>query len=147
MKKLLLILFFVGHYSISHAQEASIDRPVIQLLKAMKMDRTVDAMVDQMAKSPTFASKEIPDEIWDEFKKEFSSEKLIELTAPIYEKHYTDSEIVELLEFYKSPIGLKTIEVSPAIATESMSIGQEFGMEVGQKIVQKLSKLGYIKTL
>lgn len=73
---------------------------------------------------------------------------LMEQLIPVYEEHFTHAEIKELLAFYASPIGKKTIEVLPVITNESMIIGQAWGEslapEIETRIVNALKKEGLL---
>lgn len=53
--------------------------------------------------------------------------------APIYAKDYSDKEMLALVDFYKSPLGQKTQEVTPFITQESMAIAQRKGQETMPK--------------
>lgn len=53
-------------------------------------------------------------------------------------RHYTDDDLVELIKFYSSPIGMKMISLQPAILQDSMRIGQEYGQRINDQIVKKL---------
>lgn len=47
----------------------------------------------------------------------------------LYQEAYTESEIKELLAFYETPIGKKTLEKLPLITKKSAQIGQEVSMK------------------
>ena len=47
-------------------------------------------------------------------------EYLTDLWAPVYAKHYTEKEIRTLIDFYRSPVGKKTLELSGPINEASM---------------------------
>lgn len=87
----------------------------------------------------------VPNEIWDNFMKEMNSETLISLVIPIYDKHYTESEIKQLTDFYQTPIGKKVIETTPLISQESMLVGQKWGKELAEKLYKELDEKGLIK--
>lgn len=42
------------------------------------------------------------------------------LAVPIFDKHYSESELRELIVFYKTPVGRKSVEVQPAMIAEMM---------------------------
>jgi len=44
-----------------------------------------------------------------------------DLSARIFDKYFTESELKEWVAFYKSPLGKKTIELMPTIYAESMA--------------------------
>ncbi len=62
----------------------------------------------------------------------------MELSYPIYHKYLTLADLEELINFYNSPIGKKTIEVMPYINREAIAAGQEWGRELGPIIQQRL---------
>jgi hypothetical protein len=63
---------------------------------------------------------------------------LAEELYKIYDKYYTHDEIKELLKFYNTPVGKKTIKVLPQLMQESMQAGQKWGQSMGPAIVEKL---------
>lgn len=84
--------------------------------------------------------KNIPDVFWDDFMKEVSSEEFSNLYIPIYAKYYTESELDELIRFYKTPIGQKVLVNTPLIMKESVEIGRDWGQKLGKKLVEKLNE-------
>ena len=66
---------------------------------------------------------------------------LVDIIVPIYAKHYTQEEIKELIKFYKTDLGKKTIEIMPVIMTESMVAGQKWGQGLGPQISLAVQKI------
>ena len=66
------------------------------------------------------------------FKNEIQFKDLVETVyLPIYRKHFTEQEIIELIQFYNSPVGKKLSALSPAIMQESaLSFNQSYGPKV-----------------
>ena len=89
---------------------------------------------------------DVPAEFWDNFAKEIHSDELIAFIVPIYDKYYTREEIHELMAFYQSPVGQKTVKVLPRLSAEAISAGQEWGRTVADRAMQKLKQQGYDKT-
>ncbi|HXT62920.1 MAG TPA: DUF2059 domain-containing protein [Pyrinomonadaceae bacterium] len=54
--------------------------------------------------------------------------KLDEITALIYAKYYDESQLADLIAFYKSPTGQYTMEVMPKLFAESIARSQELMM-------------------
>ena len=52
----------------------------------------------------------------------------------VYTEAFTEKELGELLEFYRSPIGKKFVEQQPAIVQKSMEIGQKKMLEILPKL-------------
>lgn len=50
------------------------------------------------------------------------SETMQEVFFPLYDKYFTEDELKELIAFYKSPVGQKSISVTPSLLAEAMDI-------------------------
>ena len=78
----------------------------------------------------------------DGFLKDFMSEvnfdELVELTIPIYEKHFTHDDIKQMIAFYQSPIGKKLLKKQPAILKESMAVGIAWAQKITEKLIEKM---------
>ena len=55
---------------------------------------------------------------------------------PIYDKHFTNGEIVGIIEFYQSEAGKAYLRKMGAVTQESMEIGNKFGDVVFNKLVE-----------
>lgn len=89
----------------------------------------------------------VGEEIWSEMELEFSKTSLDDLTemlVPVYSKHLTIEDLSQLIEFYDSPVGKKFAKSSPLITQESMQIGQQWGMKIGQEFEKKMKERGYV---
>ncbi len=49
----------------------------------------------------------------------YSYQEIIDLQASVLAKHYTEPELRELLAFYKTPIGQKTIRIMPEVVQDA----------------------------
>ncbi len=56
--------------------------------------------------------------------------KFIAGTVAIYDRYFTMAEINELVAFYKTELGRKTINIMPQLLGETMSFGQQWGRDV-----------------
>lgn len=108
---------------------------------------TVEAQMRGMIMKNVPAGKEKDaEEFIQEFAKEFSAEapkhidELKAKVAVIYDKYYSAQDIKDLIAFYKTPIGQKSVGIAPKIAIESMQIGQGWGMELGKQIGERVNK-------
>lgn len=63
-----------------------------------------------------------------------------ELSYPIYHKHLTTEDIAELIRFYKSPIGQKTMQLLPTVSRETMQAGETWGRTLGPAIMERIRK-------
>ncbi len=144
MKSIFYTLVFITLPFISFSQDSK-NKKVKEFLEvsgAAKMGEQVVSSMIEMFKS---SYSDVQIEFWNEFKKEIKSDQLIDLVTPIYAKHYTEQELNELINFYKSPIGQKTVNLLPVITEESMAVGQQWGMDIAGKALQKLTEKGHIK--
>jgi len=116
---------------------------IVKMLRASGGAELGIQMMDNIL--PTFvqAFPQVPEQLWEEIKQEFSADALIDMIAPVYDKYYSHEEIQELIAFYESPIGKKLVERTPLVMQESMAVGQKWGYEVAEKIMKKLESKGY----
>ena len=66
-----------------------------------------------------------------------ATDEMIELVVPIYDKYLTHDEIKIIITFYETPVGKKMIAVLPQIMQESMAAGQQWGKEIGERVVER----------
>ncbi|HQP10768.1 MAG TPA: DUF2059 domain-containing protein, partial [Candidatus Omnitrophota bacterium] len=52
----------------------------------------------------------------------FNIEEIIERLIPLYDKHYSESDLQSIIDFYESPAGKKVMEVTPEIMKESVGV-------------------------
>jgi uncharacterized protein len=62
------------------------------------------------------------------------SEVMEQIYFPLYDKHFTESELKDLAAFYKSPTGKKFISVVPQLTQESMAM-------IGELMMPKIAAL------
>ena len=72
----------------------------------------------------------------------FSSDNLVKVYVPIYQKHLTLDDLKKIVAFYESPVGKKLGAVTPAITMEGMTAGQQLGMELVTLIQRELDAHG-----
>ncbi len=59
-------------------------------------------------------------------------DKLIEAVIPVYDRHFSEGELREMIKFYSSPTGQKAVEKMPAVVDEAMKAALEhFKQELG----------------
>jgi uncharacterized protein len=70
-----------------------------------------------------------------------------ELTALIYARNFSASELRDMTMFYRTPTGQKLLEKLPSVMQESMTAGQQFAQVIAtdlqQRIVDELRKRGH----
>src|SRR5688572_20433511 len=61
-------------------------------------------------------NKDVPEQIWIDLEKEFllaSMDELVVMLTPVYEKHLTLADLLKLIEFYQTPVGVKFAQKTP----------------------------------
>ncbi len=109
-------------------------------------EETYKTVIKQMVSMFKMQFTNVPEEHWNELEKEFLQTSLVDLVdmlVPIYSKHLTLDDIQKIIEFYHTPTGKKYAEKTPLITQESMQIGQQWGMQIGQDFQNKLKEKGY----
>lgn len=143
MKKIIIILnFFIFALSV-HSQSKEDDiRKLLEISGSEKLGiQVIEAMVEQMKK----LLPDIPNNYWNLLKNEFNGKEFVELIVPLYDYHFTHNEIKDIISFYNTPTGKKLVNRLPILTEESMDIGRKYGEEIGNRIINKLKKDGYIK--
>jgi hypothetical protein len=63
-----------------------------------------------------------------------------QLYVDLYSKNFTNDEIKELIQFYESPVGRKTIQVLPTVTQEAMTRGAELGQIATKRALVRIAE-------
>lgn len=63
----------------------------------------------------------------------------VEMTA-LYSRHFTADELKQIAAYYRTPVGMKSMQVMPQVMAESMAIGQRVTMPRIQKAMEQFRK-------
>lgn len=129
-KQILLSLLLVC--GLAHA-EPTTDKPASeQLLDAIQYEQTTidaamagfDGFIGQMKQNGVSdaAIAEIRKEAGKIYAKIFSAPEMRKKTAELYEKHFTEDELLQLVEFYRSPLGRKTLAGMPSVMKDAVTM-------------------------
>ena len=146
MKKLILIIVLYSVSSNCYSQTPATKEHIKTLLDMMGAGKIGVQVMENMLVTFKKSIPNVPNEVWDEFMKEVKPETLIDLIIPIYAKHYTDEDVIQLIDFYRTPLGKKVIEKMPLISQESYLVGAEWGKKLGEQAVRKLKEKGYMQS-
>jgi hypothetical protein len=136
-----LVLFLL--VNLVQAQKPATSEQVRQMLDASGATKLVKQTLAMMTASYKESMPAVPEEFWDGFIKEADVNELVEMLVPVYAKHYTNEEVLQLTAFYKSALGKKVVEKTPLITQESYNLGAEWGRKLGEKVAEKLKEKGY----
>ena len=134
MKKIIITFVLLISFNFVQSQE-NYKSLVIDFMSAQGQFETFNATIDQMASMMALTL--------DDSEKELLSKEvmgsLVDLLVPIYKNHFTEQDLKEAIELYKTPIGKKISEKTPIIAQETMQASMKWGMELAEKM-QKYMK-------
>ncbi len=145
MKKTLTILSIILLSTISNfAQVDSTYRATLQkMFKVAGTEEIYEASIKQMFSFYKQQFQDTDTTLFVNLEQEFlktSLDELIEMLLPVYQKYLTVEDLNGMIEFYKSPVGQKFAKSIPMITQESMQVGQQWGMKIGQDIMKKLNE-------
>ncbi|PZR41623.1 MAG: DUF2059 domain-containing protein [Azospira oryzae] len=147
MKKVFIIAFVLFTSVYTQAQESKTYTATLKkyLEVSGSMAAFKSATTTMMSQFKSMYSS-VPNDVWSELEKELSTtslDDLVSLLAPVYSKHLSENDLKEVIKFYDSPVGKKLSLETPAIMQESMTVGQTWGMKIGEKVQAKMKEKGY----
>jgi hypothetical protein len=148
MKNTLAIvaLFMLFSFTSFAQDDKAYENKLSEMFEISGSEATFSAAINQMLGMYKSQKTNVPNEVWDELEKEFlqtSMTDLVIMLVPVYKKHLTLTDVEGLITFYKSPVGQKFAKKTPIITQESMQVGQQWGMAIGQKFAEKMKEKGY----
>ena len=96
-----------------------------------EMEKNIKPMMESALPPGDYRAKLI-DAFFEKFHSKLNLSELVDLTVPIYDKHFSHEEIKGLITFYKTPLGKKAISELPQLMSESMNAGQKWGENLGR---------------
>ena len=138
MKKNILAITFLALGVFTTAQTSK-EVKIVELLETMGSTQAMKTSFEYMINYYKQNNPQISSEYWDNSLKHVDYNELVQKLVPVYSKHFTEQEIVDLLKFYNTSTGKKMIEKTPTILEESMEIGRKWGIELAQKIEEEIS--------
>ena len=124
----LMIVAALGQMTVARASEETHRQAAETLLNLMDMDKLMSESIDQMLEMQVKQNPAIG-QFKDEMKKFLS--KYMSWSAmkgdmvKIYMSEFTEQELKELLAFYQTPLGKKTIAKMPKLMAKGAELGQQ----------------------
>jgi hypothetical protein len=105
----------------------------------------INQQLDEVLNLIKKAMPQVPEKVWQEIIAELhlDSDAVFQIYLPIYDRHYTDEEIKQLIALYESPLGQKMRRSTGLIETEATLRGQHIGRELIKRIEERLKSRGY----
>lgn len=81
---------------------------------------------EELKKTAAESSKRVMDRIEEYYAKELDLVQLLyEVALPVYAENFTDAELRELVAFYKTSAGQKSVRIAPRLMTDTMRVFSE----------------------
>ena len=131
-----LCLALTAGAQVTKEQETGI-RKMMRLTGMIDM---IGQMTDQMISSiKQGAPAGVPEDFWGRAReKRMKAEDLIARMIPVYAKYFSVEDLKAINAFYESPAGQHLVASLGPMMQENMKIGQAWGQEVSQKLIDDL---------
>ncbi len=132
-------MFSVSCYSQEKDEYVELVRSMFDLQGTME---TYEMYVNQILDLYADAYMQSDTDIIEDLRKEFLSTSLDEfavMAADIYKKYLTIEDLRAVIAFYESPAGKRFTAVMPAIAEESMAVGEAWGRNLSERVIQRMT--------
>ena len=142
MKKFSFLLLLFCNFLLTAQVSESYQNTLNEMILVSGTGESFISSVQQMKKMFKAQFADLKDEDWNSIEEYINKESfpnLINQLFPVYQKHLSEEDLKTIIAFYNSEAGKKFAENTPLIAQESMVVGQQWGIELGQKI-QELAK-------
>jgi uncharacterized protein len=119
------------------------EKDIRQLLEVAGTKERMTQVMGEMEKSirplmeKSFPEGEYREKLIDAFFVKFHAkmdlQKMLDIAVPIYDRYFSADEIKELIQFYSTPLGKKSMAVLPRVMTDMMNEGRKMGEELGRE--------------
>ncbi|MGY1489363.1 DUF2059 domain-containing protein [Methylobacillus pratensis] len=118
---------------------------LIDITGTMALSRQMSALVTaEYGRLVKQANPAVPDEllttivpIVDEVL-EAHAEDFKRAVVVLYHRHFSHEEMKQMIAFYKTDLGKKTVRIMPTLIKESMQVGQKWGASLQPEIEQRI---------
>ena len=143
MKKTIFIVL-ITFFSIQiNAQ--TIDGKIEKLLELDGTINNIEKIITQTIEYQKKNNFGISDNYWETLEKKVTEKSLTELkliVTPIYSKNYTETEIDNLITFYKSETGRLILEKQPIIMEELNLPLMQWSQNLGSYVIEEIENKG-----
>ena len=141
-----MVIVSVFSLTISFGQTDNYQGTLKKMFEVSGTQESFKASIKQMFVMFKQQNANVPDSLWAEFQNEFlktSIDDIVTMLSPVYQKYLTQNDLEKIINFYQTPVGKKYAENTPLLMRESMQVGQQWGMKIGQDFQKKLKDKGY----
>lgn len=117
---------------------------IMRYIEASNTLGTYDQSVRGVVKQYEQRFPQVEPKFWTEFISfHTDATDLYKRLIPVYAKHFTESDLKDILAFMESPAGRKYTAVLPQLSLEVVKAAHEFELDLNKRIIQKLRDSGY----
>jgi hypothetical protein len=148
MKKIIFLsLLTLGSWSIGNAQSKEAD--LKKLFEILNLEKMMEGVMQGMAPLIEDLEIEYGSEQYEKYMKitmeetkKLMKDILNKEMVPLYDKHFTHSEIKDLIAFFESGTGKKMLEVTPALTSElTQRMADHYLPGFQQELMRRLEKI------
>ncbi len=145
--KIFLVLMVLCFSSFALADTSNHRQAAEEVLLLMKVDEMMNPIINQiqqnqlrqlqqsnMSAETYEIAKKHTQRIFDLLLRELHWEKWKDDSINMYTSVYSEVELKELIEFYKSPLGRKMVEKTPLLTQQSLQMSQKIMKRVAPEI-------------
>jgi uncharacterized protein len=155
MKRVITVLIILVFVSLPAMGQAKASDPakianIRHLLKLTRGEDVQQMMVNQIltALKPMLTagagndaqSRKVFNRFSDLVVEEFKKIDFVGVSVALYDKYFTNEEILGLIHFYETPVGQKATQVLPSLVQESMARGQEQGQQATARALTRVAQ-------
>jgi len=86
----------------------------------------VSGVRSSMKQNIKLAIDRAPEEEREKYEELFNVREIIERLIPIYSKYYSKVDLINMIQFYDSPTGVKVLESTPEIMKETVDVSIQY---------------------
>ena len=142
----LLVLSAVGAAQTAPGATPATTSLARELLRAMNAESTFVQGIELGLASAKKKDPSVPQVFYDSTlaRMRRSAGDLIDSLVPIYASRFTESELGDLLAFYRSPVGLRYTALQLEVTQETGKVAQRWGMRVSMDTMKDLVEKGLV---
>ncbi len=130
------------------ASQPATPQQVHDLMKVAGVAQLMQSTMNQMSSQFTTMMHSdfpcVPSDYWSHFMGPDAQQEILDRMVPIYQKHFTQGDVTQMLTFYRTPLGQKVIHEMPAVMHDAMKVGQQWGRSHAVKMMRELRADGVL---
>ena len=151
MKKIVFVIVTCLFFSAIYADAQQAPKPVKtktdNIKHLLKISGTADyayLVVEDVFKNYKQMMTMVPPEYWEKAMKEIDLNRFIDSVVVVYDKRFSNDEILNLISFFESPTGMKWAQQLGEMNEEVMQKASIYGNYIYTLLNEKLIKDKYI---